>query len=140
MPSSAMLRRVALVRANVSEERSASIIRVERISELETTLVATSNRTITVVPSSAILVTLIRNIDSYKSHATLTPQKMGFLIFLISSPFRFFHLLPRMDFFRKLLYAFVVCPHPGIATMYSASERPALCGGQTLHTRHHLVK
>jgi hypothetical protein len=37
MPSSLMLRRVALVRTDVSEERSASIIRVTRIGELGTT-------------------------------------------------------------------------------------------------------
>jgi hypothetical protein len=39
-----MLRRVALVRTDVSEERSASIIRVTRIGELGTTLAVTSNR------------------------------------------------------------------------------------------------
>jgi hypothetical protein len=39
-----MLRRVALVRADVSEEPSASFIRVTRIGELGTTLAATSNR------------------------------------------------------------------------------------------------
>jgi hypothetical protein len=39
-----MLRRVALVRTQVSEEFSASIIRVTRIGELRTTLVVTSNR------------------------------------------------------------------------------------------------
>jgi hypothetical protein len=39
-----MLRRVALVRTDVSEELSASIIRVTRIGELETTLAVTSNR------------------------------------------------------------------------------------------------
>jgi hypothetical protein len=44
MTSSGMLRRVALVRPDVSEERSASIIRVTRISELGTTLAVTSNR------------------------------------------------------------------------------------------------
>jgi hypothetical protein len=38
-----MLRRVALVRTDVSEERSASIIRVTRIGELGTTLAVTSN-------------------------------------------------------------------------------------------------
>jgi hypothetical protein len=38
MAASGMLRRVALVRTDVSEERSASIIRVTRIDELGTTL------------------------------------------------------------------------------------------------------
>jgi hypothetical protein len=44
MPSSEMLRRVALVRAEVSRESSASIIRVTTIGELGTTLAVTSNR------------------------------------------------------------------------------------------------
>jgi hypothetical protein len=39
-----MLRRVVLVRTDVSEEPSASFIRVTRICELGTTLAATSNR------------------------------------------------------------------------------------------------
>jgi hypothetical protein len=43
MMSSGMLRRVALVRTDVSEERSASLIRVKRIGELGTTLAVTSN-------------------------------------------------------------------------------------------------
>jgi hypothetical protein len=38
-----MLRRVALVRTDVSEELSASLIRVTRIGELGTTLAVTSN-------------------------------------------------------------------------------------------------
>jgi hypothetical protein len=44
MPSSGMLHRVALVTTDVSEERSASIIRVTRFGELGTTLAVTSNR------------------------------------------------------------------------------------------------
>jgi hypothetical protein len=44
MLSSGMLRRVALVRTDVSEELSASFIRVTRIGELGTTLTVTSNR------------------------------------------------------------------------------------------------
>jgi hypothetical protein len=39
-----MLRRAALLRRDVSEELSASIIRVTRIDELGTTLVVTSTR------------------------------------------------------------------------------------------------
>jgi hypothetical protein len=39
-----MLRRVALVRADVSEGSSAAILRVIRIGELGTTLAVTSNR------------------------------------------------------------------------------------------------
>jgi hypothetical protein len=44
MASSGMLRRVALVISGVSEELSASIIRVARIGELGTTLDVHSNR------------------------------------------------------------------------------------------------
>jgi DNA-binding TFAR19-related protein (PDSD5 family) len=49
MVSSEMLRRVALVRTDVSEELSAFLIRVTRIDELRTTLTTAS-----VVPSSPI--------------------------------------------------------------------------------------
>jgi hypothetical protein len=74
MSSSGILRRVALVRTDVSEELSASIIRVTGIGELGTTLALTSNRralrrkrkcvcrllvTVCVVPGSPILVTLM---------------------------------------------------------------------------------
>jgi hypothetical protein len=50
MAFSGMLRRVALVRTDVSEELIASIIRVTRIGELGRTLAVTSN------------------VGSYKSH------------------------------------------------------------------------
>jgi hypothetical protein len=86
MASSGMLRRVALVRTDVSEELSASFIRMTRIGELQTTLAVTSNQhtlrrnirlpvTANVVPSSPILVTLMkealssfRHVGSYNSH------------------------------------------------------------------------
>jgi exopolyphosphatase/pppGpp-phosphohydrolase len=73
MASSGMLRRVALVITDVSEELSASFIRVTRIGELGTKLAVTRNRRTlrrnnkgvsvaraSVVPSSPILVTLIQ--------------------------------------------------------------------------------
>jgi hypothetical protein len=66
--SSGMLRRVALVITDVSEELSASFIMVTRIGELGTTLAVTRNRrtlrrllvTASVVPSSQILVTMMK--------------------------------------------------------------------------------
>jgi hypothetical protein len=44
MASSGMLHRVALAKTDVSEELSASFIRVTRIGELGTMLAVTSNR------------------------------------------------------------------------------------------------
>jgi hypothetical protein len=78
MASSGMLRRVALVRTDVSEEFSASIIRVTRIGELGTTLAVTSNRrtlrivTGSVVPSSPILVTLMKEVLNSSETSVLT--------------------------------------------------------------------
>jgi hypothetical protein len=46
MTSSGMLRRVALVGTNVSEELRASIIRVTRIGDLRKTIAVTSNRSV----------------------------------------------------------------------------------------------
>jgi hypothetical protein len=66
MQSSRMLHRVALVRADISEEPSASIIRLTRIGELGTTLAVTSNQAN--VPSSPILVTLM--IEAIRSNET----------------------------------------------------------------------
>jgi hypothetical protein len=62
-----MLRRVALVTSDVSEEPSASFIRVARIGELGTTLVAA-----TVVPSSPILVTLMKEALSSSETSVIT--------------------------------------------------------------------
>jgi hypothetical protein len=52
MASSGMLRRVALVRTDVLEELSASIIRVTRISVLETGAVTSNRRTLLVSVAS----------------------------------------------------------------------------------------
>jgi hypothetical protein len=86
MVSSGMLRRVALVRADVSEELSASFIRVTKIGKLGTTLAVTSNRrtlrrnisvrrllvAASVVPSSPILVTLMKEALSSSETSVLT--------------------------------------------------------------------
>jgi hypothetical protein len=53
MPSSGRLRRVALVRTDVSEEPSASIIRVTRIGELETLAVISNRRTLRIYTISS---------------------------------------------------------------------------------------
>jgi hypothetical protein len=62
-----MLRHVALVRTDVSEELSASFIRVTRICEVGTTLVKAS-----VIPSSPILVTLMKEALSSPEMLVLT--------------------------------------------------------------------
>jgi hypothetical protein len=90
--SSGMLRSMALVRTDVSEERSSSFIRVTRIGELETTQAVTSNRrtlrrntillllrsvrrllvTACVVSSSPILVILMKEALSSSESSVLT--------------------------------------------------------------------
>jgi hypothetical protein len=79
MVSSGMLRRVALVRTDVSEELSASFIRVTRICELVTTLPLVFLRsmrrlpvTASVVPSSPILVTLMKEALNSSETSALT--------------------------------------------------------------------
>jgi hypothetical protein len=69
MMSSGMLRRVALVRTDVSEEPSASFIRVTRIGELGTALAATSNRCTLRRNTNEGGSRFLRNVGSYKSHA-----------------------------------------------------------------------
>jgi hypothetical protein len=83
MVSFGVLRRVALVRTDVFEELSASFIRVTKIGALGTTQAATSNRvflrsvrrllvTACVVPSSPILVTLMKEALSSSQTSVLT--------------------------------------------------------------------
>jgi hypothetical protein len=79
-----MLRRVALVRTDVSEEPGASFIRVTRIIELRTTQAATSNRLrCEEIPSEGVFWDVtpcgsckdrrFRNVASYKSHTAERP-------------------------------------------------------------------
>jgi hypothetical protein len=80
MVSSGMLRRVALVRTDVSEELSASIIRATRIGELGTrnyhlVFLRSMRRllvTASVVPSSPILFTLMKEELSSSETSVLT--------------------------------------------------------------------
>jgi hypothetical protein len=62
-----MLRLVALVRTDVSEELSASFIRVTSIGELGTTLAVTS-----IVPGSPVLVTLMKEVLNSSETSVLT--------------------------------------------------------------------
>jgi hypothetical protein len=59
-----MLRLVALVRTDVSEELITSIIRVTTIGEPGTTLAVTRNRTL----RRNTMASFLRNAGSYKSH------------------------------------------------------------------------
>jgi hypothetical protein len=72
-----MIRLVALIRTDVSEELSASFIWVTRIGELGTTLAVTSSvrrllATASVVPSSPILVTMMKEALSFSETSVLT--------------------------------------------------------------------
>jgi hypothetical protein len=67
MPSSGMLRRVALIRTDVSEERSAYIIRVTSIEVLGTMLAVT-----TIVSIAANLVTLMMEAIRSSTTSVLT--------------------------------------------------------------------
>jgi hypothetical protein len=70
MESSGMLRRVTLVRTDVTEARSAYFIRVTRVGELGTTLAVTSNRR-TLRRNTKFL----RNVGYYKSHTAQHPRR-----------------------------------------------------------------
>jgi hypothetical protein len=75
MPSSGMLRRVTLVRTDVSEEVNASLIRVTRIDEPETTRLASVSGYVwrcswltNSCHSDDGGANILRNFVSYKSH------------------------------------------------------------------------
>jgi hypothetical protein len=73
-----MLRRVTLVRTDVSEELRASIIRLTRIGELGTTLAVTVRRllvTSNIVSTSPLLVTLMMEAIRSSETSVLTRAK-----------------------------------------------------------------
>jgi hypothetical protein len=76
MPSSGMLHHVALVRTDISEECSASILRVARTGELGTLVFLRSLRrllvTANIVRSSPILVTLMMEVLCFSKTSVLT--------------------------------------------------------------------
>jgi hypothetical protein len=76
MVSSGLLRRVALIRTDVSEESGASFIRVTKIGELGTTQAVRSVRRLLVaacvVPSSPIFVTLMKDAPGSSETSVLT--------------------------------------------------------------------
>jgi hypothetical protein len=73
MVSSGMLRRVALVRTDVSDELSAFFIRVTKIGELGTTLDVTSNqRTLrSNINTNTFLRSVRENLNSYMLNVSL---------------------------------------------------------------------
>jgi hypothetical protein len=88
-----MLPRVVLVRTDVSEELSASIIRVTRIGELGTMLAVTSKLTALTratrrnIPEDAILHSLISGPCKVKTF--LLAMQTGFGTHLVSYPYTF---------------------------------------------------
>jgi hypothetical protein len=72
MMSSGILRRMALVRTDGSEEYSASIIRVTRIGELGTTLAVTSNQRMLLCISTHIV--FLRSVRRLLVTANVVPS------------------------------------------------------------------
>jgi hypothetical protein len=79
-----MLRRVALVRTDLSEEISSSFIRVTRIGEIGKLTVTSTRRTrrrvlvtVSFVPSSPILFTLMKEALSSSETSVLTRATRG---------------------------------------------------------------
>jgi hypothetical protein len=108
MVSSGILRRVALVRIDVSEELSASFIRVTRIGEIGTTQAATSNRR-----------TLRRNRFLQQPHG-VTSQKTPFFIATVvkTSNLTFTSMLGENESARHLEHLLAYCSGPIILDDY----------------------
>jgi hypothetical protein len=86
--SSGLLRRVDLVRTDVSEEPGASFIRVTKIGELENVFLRSVRRLLVaacVVPSSPIFVTLMKKALSSSKQPTHAAKKYQVFIPISSS-------------------------------------------------------
>jgi hypothetical protein len=95
-----MLRRVALVRTDVSEELSAFFIRVTRFVQVGTTLAVTSNRRTprrnSIVPSSRILFTLMK-----EALSSFEPSVLTRAILYCKIPFQIFMILNHKHFIQR---------------------------------------
>jgi hypothetical protein len=100
MPSSGVLRHVAVVGTDISEECSGSIIRVTRISELGTVLAVTCYRFMlrrnTIIPEDGILHSHCH--ENLKSYTMRT---------VVSKVLELFHLV-MADCLRKLHYTYLL--------------------------------
>jgi hypothetical protein len=77
LASSGILRRVALVRTDVSEKLSASIIRVARIGELGMLVVTSNRRTLRIFLRSVRLLLIMANILSSPSLVALMMEALS---------------------------------------------------------------
>jgi hypothetical protein len=122
--SSGMLRRVVLIRTDVSEELSASFIRATRIQVVFLRSVRRSLVTAYVVPSSLILVTLMK--EALRSSETsvvtrshgVTSQKTPFYIV---TAVKTSNLTRRVTLSQRVLHLY-------FSWLFKGVERSRLCG------------